>query len=590
LKPFVASIIATIAMTHAATAGAKCSIAKHADIAITMNGLRPIVPLQINGQPARFILDSGAFFSMMSPATAAQFKLKTTNTAFGMRVAGVGGSSTTEATVVKELKFANGAVRDVEFGVAGSEVGADGLLGQNLLQSFDVEYDFGHGAVRLFRTEHCEDARLSYWLPADQEPSTVTLVPADEGNPRTVGYAFINGQKIKVEFDSGAYRSILTTEAAARAGVTPKSVGVVEGGETWGIGRSMVKTYVATFASFAIGDREEIKNAKLLIAAMDLNGVDMLLGADFFISHRIFAATKERKIFLSYSGGPIFNLSQSSVKEAAAPTPDSQAAAAAAEDDAVQAARKGSALVARREFVPGVALLSRAVELSPNDPEFYFQRGNAYVASGQAIPAQADFDRAIELKADFLPALMARAQILTTKDDGAAAISDLNRADRLAPTPADLRYTLGSLFSDLDHFPEAIRQYTVWMDNHPNDSRMGWAFLGRCFARVMANQDLPGAASDCNAAMRRADKHNPAYVSALIGRAAVRLRSSDYGKAIEDCSEALRLDPKKASALYFRGLAEAHSGNSDGGDKDIAASKEFDAKVAARYAKFGFTP
>jgi len=427
-KP-IGSLIAAIAMIQSASGAQKCEIAKHADIAVTMNSLQPIVPVQINGQTAHLLLDSGAFSSMMSPATAAQFKLKTTNTPFGFRVSGVGGSSATEVTVVKELKFANGSVRDVEFGVAGAEVGADGLLGQNLLRAFDVEYDLGHGAVRLFRTEHCDDARLSYWLPADQVPSTLVLAPHDDVNPRTIGSAYINGQKIRVQFDTGAFRSILTTEAAAKAGITPQSAGVVAADESRGIGRSMVTTYIATFATFAIGDHEEIKNARLRIANMDLQGVDMLLGADFFISHRIFVATKERKMFLTYSGGPVFNLARGSAKDAL-PSSEANENPAAAEDNAVNAARQVSALVARGKFAAGLAFLSRAVELDPNDPEFYFQRGNAYRATGQADLALADYDQVIKLKADFLPAYVPLALSHIQKENNSAATSDLERADK----------------------------------------------------------------------------------------------------------------------------------------------------------------
>jgi tetratricopeptide (TPR) repeat protein len=295
-------------------------------------------------------------------------------------------------------------------------------------------------------------------------------------------------------------------------------------------------------------------------------------------------------MFLSYSGGPVFNLSRGTAAKDAAPASAANGNPSAAEGNAVDAARKGSALVARREFESGLAYLSRAVELSPNDPEFYFQRGNAYWASGQADLALADYDRATQLKADFLPAYVSRAQIQVSKDNKSAALLDLKSADKLASAQADLRFDLGGVFTQLDLFPEAIAQYQLWMDNHPNDSRIGWALMGRCYDRVMANQDLSGAMNDCNAVMRRSDKHDPNYASALVGRAAVHMRMGEYGKVIEDSSDALKLDPKKASALYLRGVAEARKGKKDDGDKDLAASKELDPKLAERYAKRGIAP
>ena len=34
----------------------------------------------------------------------------------------------------------------------------------------------------------------------------------------------------------------------------------------------------------------------------------MLIGADFFLSHRIYVASSQRKLYFTYNGGPVFNL------------------------------------------------------------------------------------------------------------------------------------------------------------------------------------------------------------------------------------------------------------------------------------------
>jgi hypothetical protein len=36
--------------------------------------------------------------------------------------------------------------------------------------------------------------------------------------------------------------------------------------------------------------------------------VDLLLGADFFLSHRVYIASNPRGVYFTYSGGPLFNL------------------------------------------------------------------------------------------------------------------------------------------------------------------------------------------------------------------------------------------------------------------------------------------
>ncbi len=86
-------------------------------------------------------------------------------------------------------------------------------------------------------------------------------------------------------FDTGASGSIVTLRAAARAGVRPDQEGVTPAGESRGIGRHVVATWIATFSSFKIGD-EEIQNARLRFGDITLSESDMLIGADFFLSHR----------------------------------------------------------------------------------------------------------------------------------------------------------------------------------------------------------------------------------------------------------------------------------------------------------------
>ena len=115
-----------------------------------MNSLRPTLPVKINNRDAKFVLDSGAFYSMMSSATAAEYNLKLSPAPFGFTVMGIGGSTGASVATVKEFTIVGITVKNVEFLVGESEVAAyAGLLGQNLLERFDVEYDLASGAIRL---------------------------------------------------------------------------------------------------------------------------------------------------------------------------------------------------------------------------------------------------------------------------------------------------------------------------------------------------------------------------------------------------------------------------------------------------------
>ncbi|HEY4971592.1 MAG TPA: retropepsin-like aspartic protease, partial [Steroidobacteraceae bacterium] len=133
--------------------------------------MRPTIMAKINGADAQFALDSGAFYSMISSATAAQFQLRLRPAPYGLRVSGVGGSADTSLAVVKVFTLAGFPLHDVEFLVGGSEIGGGsiGLMGQNFLEKWDVEYDLARGVVRLFKAEDCKHTLLAYWTTPGQD-------------------------------------------------------------------------------------------------------------------------------------------------------------------------------------------------------------------------------------------------------------------------------------------------------------------------------------------------------------------------------------------------------------------------------------
>jgi tetratricopeptide (TPR) repeat protein len=589
---------------HAET---KCHISRVAELPITMNSLRPLIPAKINGRDAKFVLDSGAFYSMISSATADEYKLKQYPGPWGLRVSGVGGTADVRVTTVKEFSIVGVTIKNVEFLVGGSEIGSAGLLGQNLLESFDVEYDLANGAIRLFKTEDCGSTRMAYWLKPDQDYSYMHIDRIEPLHPHTIGEAYLNGEKIRVAFDTGAYTSLLSSRAAARAGIKPDSPGVMDGGMTGGIGRDRVKSYIATFASFKIGDGEEIKNAKLRFTDMDLEMADMLLGADFFVSHRIFVANKEHRLFLSYNGGPVFNLSKGANSAAnVSPAAGDQVPAAeqagaqqagvatvsssAAITDAGEIARHGSALAARRDFVPALALLSKAIELKPDDPEFYYQRANAYWANNQTDLALADFDHVIALKQDYLPAYLPRAEIKLSRHDEPGALADLESVDKLASAQADLRLTLAQIYARMERLPAATQQFGLWIQHHPDDSRMVEAWGDRCYYDALQDQDLGTALSDCNSALRRLDKTDKSYPYLLADRGMVRLRQGEIAKALSDCNDALKNSPKNARALYVRSVAESRQNKKKESVTDLEAAEAISPKIGVRFERYGLVP
>ena len=598
--------LALLALGAGSAAAEPCQLARFAELPVTMEGMRPLVHAAINGQDALFIADSGAFFSSLTPAAARGFKLRLdpVNPSFGLT--GVGGAAQVWLTTVPKFTIFRLDLPKVPFLVAGNDLGhgAVGLLGQNVFRLGDVEYDLANGMITILRTHgDCRKTSLAYWANAKQLPySEIDIDFASRERPHTTGEAYLNGSRIRVMFDTGAGASMLSLRAAKRAGVTPDSPGVTAGGSWSGIGRRTVRTWVAPFASFKIGD-EEIRNTHLRIGEEDLPQTDMLIGADFFLSHHVLVASSQHRLYFTYNGGPVFNLT---TLAAPAPPPatepgeggglepaqsaPAQTAAPAAQTgqlDAAGYARRGSASASRREYEAALADLTRAIELDPTQADYFYERGRTLAADNQADKALQDFSQAIKLNPGDVPALMARAELHAQRNDPAASISpDLDAADRAAPREGDMRLALGYLYQRVRNYPAAIAQFDDWINSHRDDIQMPRARNARCRVRALEGKELDRALDDCNFAVHK----DPKVAAHFDSRGLVYLRQGRYDKAIADYDAALALNPKLAWSLYGRGLAKQHLGQTAASQHDIGAAEALAPKIAEEAASHGVVP
>jgi predicted aspartyl protease len=327
MAPMPVLAVACVLIASAPAYAAECKLQKIVEFPITMVGMRPLMVARINDSDVHFIVDSGAFWSQISRASAAELKLRVLPAPinFTNMVEGVHGTFGISMATVQTFTLGGYPVHNAEFivGDSGTGQGSVGILGQNFLHVGDVEYDLGQGVVRLMKPQDCGGASLAYWVSASTPYSIINTEserPLGGGNSaasrieqkplelsHTISHAYVNGAEIRVEFDTGAQTSILSLAAAARAGIKPDSPGVVSAGAASGLAGRTFATYIAPFASFKIGN-EEIKNARMRIGAIELQNVDMLIGADFFLSHRIYVANSQNKLYFTYNGGPVFNL------------------------------------------------------------------------------------------------------------------------------------------------------------------------------------------------------------------------------------------------------------------------------------------
>ncbi len=646
-------VIAALSFSNAAAAGG-CKLLETPPIPVTLQGLRPTVVARINGLKARFIVDTGAFYSLLSPAAAAEYKLPLRNTVsddsvWGMTNGGQdesselsvqgfgGGQAAVQVATVKTFTYLGVPLRNIPFEVGGNALGGGvvGLLGDNLLHIADTEYDFRDGMMRLVRPVHCGEQPLIFWAKKGQPVAVVALRFFTAENSHIIGHGSVNGHRISILFDTGSPRSYLSLAAARRAGITPHSPGVVPAGKAWGIaGYGAVKTWIAPVADLKIGT-ENIEHTHLLIADFgesDLSvrqgRTDMVAGEDFFLSHRIFVAYDQRKLYFAYSGGPVFDLGlpssdwrharaaaqarpHASVKAAADAATASVTGSAAVAPEAAPAAPgnaaeltgRGLAYAAQHEFRHALADLGRACRLEPRNAKCLYRLGTVYWQDKQPAEALRDFSAAIHLNPNDLKARLARAQLQVARKDWpnpaakAAAFTevkaDLDAVKRLLPPESDLRLTLSGLYDDIGQYTAAIGQIRVWTRYHEHDIEMaaareelGLAWNNLCWRRARHDQDLGGALRDCDRALR----YEPKAAAILDSTGLVNLRLGRLDGAIEDYDAALRRNARMPTSLYGRGLAELRKGERAKGQADLTAARKLDAGIVERFARMGLAP
>jgi predicted aspartyl protease len=306
----VAAALAGLAL--AGRAEAACHLKQLAELTVTMRGTKPLVQAKINGRDVTLVLDTGANYSTVTPEIAARLGLR--DIGFAGKTRGIGGAADHHFAQADSFTVGDLAFDRLDFGVTDAKLAADGLLGENILGAVDIEIDLANGVARLFRPDGCLRQNLGYW--ADGKALEVPLEHSarfDPGRDRTrhiMALANVNGQRIHAIMDTGASRSGLTLAAAAKAGLTPKGPGVQYAGLSHGIGPREVETWRGPVKLFALGG-EQIQNTDLRFGDFDLqHEADMLLGADFFMSHRVYIANSQDKAFITYNGGPVFQLEE----------------------------------------------------------------------------------------------------------------------------------------------------------------------------------------------------------------------------------------------------------------------------------------
>ena len=290
IRSIALAACAAAGLLAAFPAAAACSLAGQ-PIPIKMTGAvplqsngAPMVEVKVNGKTGHFLLNSSSPVNGISSKFASSQKLASTKT------------SNAEIFTAPKFELAGAPLNNEQF-VGSDKLGdaTDGVIGQTLLGQLDAEYDLAGGKVILAKAEGCEKSNMAYWAKDNDLISEMPLVAPSNGAPLTETVILVNGVKLVALLDTASSYSVITQAGAEKAGVktTDPSVQPLRGSP----GR-----WLGTFTMNVGG--EEMKNAPLEISPTNESYYDVLIGADYFLTHHLYVANGQKKIYATRAGLP----------------------------------------------------------------------------------------------------------------------------------------------------------------------------------------------------------------------------------------------------------------------------------------------
>ncbi|GBR25880.1 retroviral-like aspartic protease family protein [Gluconobacter japonicus] len=291
---FLTSLLAVTGYANAGT----CRMTQATVLPLRNDGGYLSVPVQINGQAASMIVDTGSQGSLMTPEGIRTLRLPQDQNRHTVMQGPNGAPRLVPNSRIADLRLGKLALGAGSMPV-GSLPGSPmirppilGLLGADVLDGYDLEFDVPH-------------QQLIFWkiLPSS---SDCQLAPSWKGKWNTVPARVIDG-RMMVTFtldgthgtallDSGARSHIISTDFAYRLGLTDELLALDPGGTTAGVDLHERRYHWHHFKRFSMGGTVW-ENPVLTVAPVH-DQTDMLLGSDWFAKHDIWLSYATSQIFV----------------------------------------------------------------------------------------------------------------------------------------------------------------------------------------------------------------------------------------------------------------------------------------------------
>lgn len=249
---------------------------------------RIVVPVMINGQgPFRFIVDTGASHSVVSPDLAAKLGL-TPTAETAILVNGITGTAQVPGVTISKLQAGDLAIEDTSYPVVWAPLmaGADGILGAAGLSAQRLLVDFDHNKVVL---AHAGSGTLPGYarIPARRLEGGLVSVKArvgrvdtvaiiDTGSERTLGNLALRNA-LNQQPRPGVAEHVATVFGAT----TEVVAGDAQVVPTISIEQLRISDVTVVYGAFHIFNVWNLESRPALIIGMDILGTVGAISIDF---------------------------------------------------------------------------------------------------------------------------------------------------------------------------------------------------------------------------------------------------------------------------------------------------------------------
>lgn len=294
---FSMTIAAVLTFAGLSARADDCRLKLAASLPMTIDSTgRITVPMSVGTQSVQLLIDTGSPASFLTKAAAQKLGL-TIGHNYGQVVGTFyGGYEVRDFTRAINVSLAQMKADSMPFGIMPAPMPSDedGILGQDVLRAYDLDFDFAGGKLNFYSTDHCAGV-VAYWT---SDPVAVVPFTRDNSGHIRVDVE-LDGKGLEAIFDTGASRTRAFWEVlSSEFGLTADSPGVTKlsgtaGGTIYGYPFKEL-----TFGGITV-KHPDVTMATVGISKMQQNLPPLLVGINVMRQFHLYIANAERKLYIT---------------------------------------------------------------------------------------------------------------------------------------------------------------------------------------------------------------------------------------------------------------------------------------------------